>query len=55
MASTRCKGCTGNIETQEHMLSVCLKNTPRIKECHDKVMERLVRAIPDSMGTKFLD
>ena len=55
VASARCKGCTGNIETQEHMLSVCPRNMPKIKARHDKVMERLVRAIPGSLGTKFLD
>ena len=40
VASTRCKGCTGNIETQEHMLNVCPRNMPQIKARHDKVMER---------------
>ena len=55
VASTRCKGCTGNIETQEHMLNVCPRNMPQIKARHDKVMERLVRAIPGNLGTKFLD
>ena len=49
---TRCKGCTGNIETQEHCLNVCQAN---IKARHDRTTERLVGAIPDSLGTKFLD
>ena len=57
MADTRCKGCTGNIETQEHCtcLNVCQSNMPAIKGRYDRVMERLVGAIPDSLGTKFLD
>ena len=55
VADTRCKGCTGNIETQEHCLNVCQANLPAIKARHDRVMERLVGAIPDSLGTKFLD
>ena len=55
VADTRCKGCTGNIETQEHCLNVCQANMPAIKAHHDRVMERLVGAIPDSLGTKFLD
>ena len=55
MADTRCKGCTGNIETEEHSLNVCQANMPAIKARHDRVMERLVGAIPDSLGTKFLD
>ena len=54
-ADTRCKGCVGHIETQEHCLSVCQSNMPAMKARHDKVMERLVGAIPDSLGTKFLD
>ena len=45
----------GHIETQEHCLSVCQSNMPAMKARHDKVMERLVGAIPDSLGTKFLD
>ena len=52
---TRCRGCTGHIETQEHCLSVCQANMPAMKNRHDKVMGRLVDAIPDSLGTKFLD
>ena len=55
MAHTRCKGCTSNIEKQEHCLNVCKANIPAIKARHDRVMERLVGAIPDSLGTKFLD
>ena len=52
VADTRCKGCMG---TQEHCLNVCQANMPAIKARHDRVMERLVGAIPDSLGTKFLD
>ena len=55
MASTRCKGCTGSVETQEHCLSVCSANMPAMKARHDKVMERLVKAVPEDLGTKFLD
>ena len=55
MADTRCKGCTGKIDTQEHCLNVCQANMPAIRACHDRVMERLVGAIPDSLGTNFLD
>ena len=51
VADTRCKGCTGNIETQEHCLNVCQANMPAIKARHDRVMERLVGAIPDSLGS----
>ena len=55
VADIRCKGCMGNIETQEHCLNVCQANMPSIKACYDRVMERLVGAIPDSLGTKFLE
>ena len=54
-ADTRCRGCTGNIETQEHCLSVCQGNMPAMRARHNKIVERLVGAIPDSLGTKFLD
>ena len=36
-------------------MRVCPRNMPTIRARHNIVMERLVRAIPDSMGTKFLD
>ena len=55
VASTRCRGCTGSVETQEHCLSVCSKNMPAIRARHNMVVERLVKAIPNSLGTKFLD
>ena len=55
MADSQCRGCTGSIETQEHCLSVCQANMPAMKLRHDKIMERRVDAIPDSLGTKFLD
>ena len=55
MAETRCRSCTGHIETQEHCLSVCQASMPAMKSRHDKFMGRLVEAIPDFLGTKFLD
>ena len=39
----------GHIETQEHALSVSQTNMPAMKARHDKVMERLVEAIPDEV------
>ena len=50
-----CKGCGSSIETQEHCLSVCKKHMPAMKERHDKIVNRLVKAIPDRLGTKYLD
>ena len=50
-----CKGCGSSIETQEHCLSVCKKNMPAMKDRHDKIVNRLVKAIPDRLGTKYLD
>ena len=41
-----------NIETQEYARQ---SNMPAMKARHDKVMERLAEAIPDSLGTKLLD
>ena len=50
-----CRGCGSSIETQEHCLSVCKRNMPAMKERHDKIVSRLVKAIPDRLGTKYLD
>lgn len=50
---TQCRGCTGNIETQEHCTVSVLM--PVMKSHHDKVTGRLVDAIPDSLGTKFFN
>ena len=50
-----CRGCGSCIETQEHCLSVCNRNMPAMKERHDKIISRLVKAIPDRLSTKYLD
>ena len=50
-----CRSCGSSIETQEHCLSVCKRNMPAMKERHDKIVSRLVKAIPDRLGTKYLD
>ena len=47
VAATRCKGYMGNIETQEHCLSVGPRNMSAIRARHNK---GLVRAIPESLG-----
>ena len=53
--STTCKGCTRNVETQEHCLSMCTKNMQEMKKRHNAIVERLVKAVPQTLGTKFLD
>ena len=53
--STTCKRCVGNTETQEYCLSVCTGNMQAIRKRHNTIVERLVRAIPKYLGTKFLD
>ena len=53
--STTCKGCTGNVETQEHCLSVCTGNMQEMRKRHNAIVERLVKAVPQTLGTKFLD
>ena len=54
-ADTRCRGCTGRVETQTHCLSVCPGNMPAMRARHDQLQKRLVNAIPLDLGTKFLD
>ena len=54
-ADTRCRGCRGAVETQEHCLSVCQGNMPAMKARHDQLQKRLVNAIPPELGTKFID
>ena len=44
--STTCKGCTGNVETQEHCLSVCTGNMQEMRKRHNAIVERLVKAVP---------
>ena len=53
--SMTCKGCTGNIETQEHCLSMCTGNMQEMRKRHNAILERLVKAVPQTLGTKFLD
>ena len=35
--------------------SLTKRNMPAMKERHDKIVSRLVKAIPDRLGTKYLD
>ena len=50
-----CKGCMGNVETQEHCLSVCTENKQEMRKRHNATVERLVKAVPQTLETKFLD
>ena len=54
-AEVRCRGCTGNLETQEHCLNVCRGNMPAMRARHNRIVERLTRAIPDELGRVYLD
>ena len=49
--SMTCKGCTGNVETQEHCLT---GNMQEMRKHHNAIVERLVKAVPQTLGTKFL-
>ena len=40
---------------EKHCLSVCKKDMLAMKECHDMIINQLVKAIPDRLGTKYLD
>ena len=40
---------------QEHCLSVCTGNMLEMRKCHNVIDEQLDKAVPQILGTKFLD
>ncbi|KAL5509834.1 hypothetical protein EMCRGX_G005270 [Ephydatia muelleri] len=53
LPDTRCRHCHQVPETLSHITNHCLHNMGLIRERHNAVLERLIRAIPSSMGDKF--
>ena len=53
LPDTRCRHCHQVPETLSHITNHCLHNMGLIREHHNAVLERLIRAIPPSMGDKF--
>eukprot|EP00731_Ephydatia_muelleri_P034302 Em0054g25a len=53
LPDTRCRQCHLVPETLSHLVNHCLPNMGMIRDRHNAVLERLIRAIPPSMGDKF--
>ena len=53
LPDTHCRRCHQVPETLSHITNHCLHNMGLIRERHNTVLERLIRAIPPSMGDKF--
>ena len=53
LQDTRCRICHQHPETLAHLLNHCHQNLGLVRERHNAVLERLIRAIPPSVGSKF--
>ena len=53
LPDTRCRRCQLVPETLSHITNHCLHNMRLICQRHNAVLERLIRAIPQSLGDKF--
>ena len=53
ITDTCCRQCHLVPETLSHLTNHCLPNMGMIRDRHNAVLERLIRAIPPSMGNKF--
>ena len=53
ITDTRCRLCHQAEETLSHVTNHCLHNMGLIRERHNAILERLIRAIPPSLGDKF--
>ncbi|KAL5509843.1 hypothetical protein EMCRGX_G005280 [Ephydatia muelleri] len=51
--STQCHLCGRGEETLAHIINHCHHNLGMIRERHNAILERIVRAIPDHLGTKM--
>ena len=50
---TKCRKCKLQPETLGHILNACTPNTFLMTERHNKILERLIKAIPYDLGDKF--
>lgn len=50
---TKCQKCKLQPETLGHVLNACTPNTGLMRERHNKILERLVKAVPSDLGDKF--
>ena len=50
-----CMLCRQAPETLAHILNACPPNAPLMRERHNKILERTVKAIPPSAGDRFVE
>ena len=50
---TKYRRCKLQQETLGHILNACTPNTGLMRERHNKILERLVKAVPADLGDKF--
>ena len=51
--TTQCRICGRVPETLAHVLNHCHRNLGMIRDRHNSILERIVRAVPESVGTKM--
>ena len=49
----RCRICHQHTETLAHLINHCHYNLDMVRERHNAVLERVIRAIPPSLGEKY--
>ena len=53
LSDTRCRNCHQHPETLAHLVNHCHHNLGMVRERHNTVLERVIRAIPSSLGDKY--
>ena len=53
LSDTRCRNCHQHPETLAHLVNHCHHNLSMVRERHNTVLERVIRAIPPSLGDKY--
>ncbi|KAL5509854.1 hypothetical protein EMCRGX_G005293 [Ephydatia muelleri] len=53
VTTTQCRICGRAEETLAHILNHCHYNLGMVRDRHNSILERIVRAVPDYMGTKM--
>ena len=51
--STKCRLCGREEETLAHVVNHCHHNLLMVRDRHNAILDRIVRAIPDHLGTKM--
>ena len=53
--TTTCRTCHSMPETLGHVLNHCLPSMGLNRQRHNEILQRLIKAIPDSLGNKFVE